>query len=75
MCAGWEKGRVKECALEMQLGGPVITYRITYDDGEEVTSPAHKPHRKALMNLCASGTHAHRWQRTCVCSEHGSSVT
>ena len=41
MCAGWEKGRVKECALEMQLGGPVIIYHITYDDGEEVIYPAH----------------------------------
>ena len=41
MCAGWEKGRVKECALEIQLAGPVIIYHITYDDGEEVTSPAH----------------------------------
>ena len=39
--AGWEKGRVKECALEMQLGGPVIIYHITYDDGEEVIYPAH----------------------------------
>ena len=25
----------------MQLGGPVIIYRIMYDDGEEVTAPAH----------------------------------
>ena len=25
----------------MQLGGPVIIYRIMYDDGDEVTAPAH----------------------------------
>merc|ERR1740124_1892121 len=33
---GWERGRGKECMLEMQAGRPVIIYRITYDDGEEV---------------------------------------
>ena len=31
---------MKECALEMRAGQPVIIYRITYDDGEEV---AHLP--------------------------------
>ena len=42
--AGWEKGRVKECVLEMRVGAPAIIYRITYDDGEEVPPlalPAH----------------------------------
>ena len=34
--AGWERGRVKECVLEMRAGRPVIIYRITYHDGEEV---------------------------------------
>ena len=34
--AGWERGRVKECLLEMRVGRPVIIYRIMYDDGAEV---------------------------------------
>ena len=29
---------MKECVLEMRAGRPVIIYRITYDDGEEVAS-------------------------------------
>ena len=44
--AGWERGRVKECVLEMRAGRPVIIYRITYDDGEEVAlthSSHHEP--------------------------------
>ena len=36
--AGWERGRVKECVLEMRARRPVIIYRITYHDGEEVTA-------------------------------------
>ena len=47
--AGWERGRVKECVLEMRDrdetlhgmrsgGTPVIIYHITYDDGEKVPS-------------------------------------
>ena len=36
MRAGWERGRVKECVLEMRARRPVIIYRITYHDGEEV---------------------------------------
>ena len=34
--AGWERGRVKECLLEMRAGRPVIIYHLAYDDGEEV---------------------------------------
>ena len=45
--AGWERGRVKECVLEMRAGRPVIIYRITYHDGEEVpaafTATQHGP--------------------------------
>jgi len=36
--AGWERGRVKECVLELRAGRPVILYGITYDDGEKVSS-------------------------------------
>ena len=47
--AGWESGRVKECVLEMRgVGTPVIIYRITYDDGEEV--PCTQPPHRALTH-------------------------
>ena len=66
----------------MQLGGPVIIYRIMYDDGEEVTAPAHTycskiAHMHSLMHGTssrASGTHAHRCWRTCARSGHEGSV-
>ena len=64
----------------MQLGGPVIIYRIMYDDGEEVTAPAHillKDCTHSLMHGTssrASGTHAHRCWRTCARSGHEGSV-
>ena len=48
--AGWERGRVRECVLEMRKGTPVIIYRITYDDGEEVPPP--RPARPP--SLCTS---------------------
>ena len=47
----------------MQSGGPVIIYRIMYDDGEEVTAPAHTLLKDCTHSLthgtssCASGTH------------------
>jgi hypothetical protein len=50
----------------MQSGGPVIIYRIMYDDGEEVTAPAHillKSCTHSLMHGTssrASGTHRGR---------------
>lgn len=37
--AGWERGRVTECVLEMRKDVPVIIYRITYDDGEKAPPP------------------------------------
>ena len=42
-CAGWERGRVRECVLEMRKATPVIIYHITYDDGEEVPPPRPRP--------------------------------
>ena len=61
--AGWESGRVKECVLEMRgVGTPVIIYRITYDDGEEV--PCTQPPQLGPTEL--SPMHVHRWPRTCA---------
>ena len=75
--AGWERGRVKECVLEMRAGRPVIIYRITYDDGEEVP-PAlthcsqHGPRAlSSTHNSRATAARHNRWQRTCACSRHG----
>ena len=38
--AGWERGRVKECLLEMRAGRPVIIYHLAYDDGEKANPRA-----------------------------------
>ena len=71
--AGWERGRVKECVLEMRARRPVIIYRITYHDGEEVTAAftatQHGPERS--HNSRATATRRNRWQRTCARSRHG----
>ena len=50
--AGWERGRVRECVLEMRKGTPVIIYHITYDDGEEVPAGSH-----TLLTACAQSSH------------------
>ena len=61
--AGWERGRVKECVLEMRAGRPVIIYRITYNDGEEVTAafvahsmgPERSQNSRATAARCTGG--------------------
>ena len=66
--AGWERGRVKECVLELRAGRPVILYRITYDDGEKVSSHTlTSTHSRATAGLRG----AHRWQKTCARSRLG----
>ena len=57
----------------MRAGRPVIIYRITYHDGEEVTAAftatQHGP--RALSQLTRHRRAVHRWQRTCARSRHG----